>query len=108
MGEHDVTVGEVSRRQDGFERRLDGLSEKFVLRREYDIDQRNTSARLGENAVAIGKVDAKVEVVEKEQAAAEKERQNAAAARRWQLFMLFASPIAAALVTILIFQGQTS
>lgn len=108
MAEHEVTMGEMARRQDRFEARLDSLPETYVGRREYNIDQRNTADRLQENALATQKVDGKVEVVEKQQAEVEKERQNAAANRRWQLFILFASPVAATLVTLYFSQGQAT
>lgn len=108
MADHDITLGETYRMAAKALKELGELPEKFVLRREYDINQQNTAQRFLGLASEQGKTQTELEQVQKEQAAAEKERQNAASSRRWQLFMLFASPIAAALVTILIFQGQAS
>jgi len=105
MAENDgITMGELDRRLGKLEVRHEGLPEKFVLRREYDIDQRNISRELNDNAVDIQKVDGKVEAVEEKQAAVERERQNQAAARRWQLFLVFAGPIVSTLVAIYLFQ----
>jgi hypothetical protein len=106
MAENDgVTMGELDRRLGKLEARHEGLPEKYVLRREYDSDQRNTNTRLEDNKAAIQKTDGKVETVEAEMAAAEKERQSVGSKRRWELFLMFAGPIAAALVAIYFSQG---
>jgi len=108
----DITLGEVGRiaREARSEVRalVDALPEKYVLRREYETDQRNTDRRISEVAATVAKTDASVEAIEKEQAALEKERQDQASARRWQLFLQFSGPIIAAIVTILILRGEAS
>lgn len=103
----DITLGEVLRIAKDNARKIENLPERYVLREVYQNDQRNTDRRIVDLVADVGKTDGKVESLEKEQAMLEKERQNAAAARRWQLFLLVAGPILATLVSLLVFQGQT-
>jgi len=104
----DHTVGEAYRLAENAQSKIDALPEKFVLRREYETDQRNTDRRILDVIADVAKTDKSVEAIEKEQAALEKERQNQASARRWQLFLQFSGPVAAAIVTILILRGEAS
>lgn len=107
MPDDGITLGEVYRIAKDAAQKYDSLQEKYVVRREYDKDQQNTDRKILDVVTDLAKTDAAVGVIQKEQVALEKERQSQAAARRWQLFLLFAGPVATAIVTILIFQGQT-
>jgi HD superfamily phosphohydrolase len=103
----DITLGETYRKTEANTQEIARMPERYVTRREYEKDQKNTSDRLVENAANIKATDTKVDTIQKEQAIVEKERQKEASARRWQLFLMVAGPIITALVTIYTFQGQT-